>query len=107
MLAFLEHAAIGAILVLLGSIALARSAVYFQRFPDTEDRFFSTSFASVGIVALAVTGAFYIGLAAFDAEGTWRLAIIAGGSAFVLVVPPLVWQWLGPRPISGTGRLAT
>lgn len=97
MLPMFENAAIGAALITLAAIGLARAAAHFRRAEATSDRFFSTSFVSVALVALIVGGAFYLGRAAFEAPGMWRLIVGAGGIAFVVLVPTLVWQWFGPR----------
>jgi hypothetical protein len=107
MLPMLEHAAVGAALVTLAAIGLARAAVHFQRFTGTEDRFFSTSFVSVALVALLVGGAFYLGRAAFEAEGLWQPVVAAGGIAVVVLVPTAIWQWFGPRTTEAAGRRAS
>jgi len=104
MLPMFENAAIGAALIALASIGLARAAVHFRRTETASDRFFSTSFVSVVLVALIVGGAFYIGRAAFEAPGMWRLIVGAGGVAFVVLVPTLAWQWFGPRSETATRR---
>ena len=97
MLYFLEHAAIGAVLIALASIVLARAAVYFRRTQSTGDRFFSTSMISVLVVALAVGGACYLGDAAFKADGVAGIAVAVASFAYLVVVPTVAWRVFGPR----------
>ncbi|MEQ8817506.1 MAG: hypothetical protein RLO51_22270 [Thalassobaculum sp.] len=98
MLSFLEHAAIGAVLIAVAAIGLARAAVYFRRTTSTGDRFFSTSMTSVLLVALTIGGAFYLGRAAFEADGIAGIAVAVAGLAYLVVVPTVAWRAFGPRP---------
>ena len=98
MLAFLEHFAIGAVLIAAAAAGLARAAVYFRQSRSTGDRFFSTSMTSVLLVALIVAGAFWLGRAAFEAGGFVGIATAAAGAAYLVLVPAFTWRLIGPRP---------
>lgn len=100
MLTILEHVAVGAALIAAAAIGLARAAVYFRRTESKSngDRFFSTSLTSVVLVALAVAGAFYIGRAAFEVDGVWRVAVAVAGLVYTALVPFAMWRLFGPRP---------
>ena len=97
MLSFLEHAAIGAALITLAALGLARAAVYFRHTTATGDRFFVTSMTSVALVALAVSGACYLGRAAFDADGALGVFIATAGLAYTVLVPFVAWRLFGPQ----------
>lgn len=98
MLSFLEHAAIGAVLIALSAVGLARAAVYFRSTEGTGDRFFSTSLTSVALVALVVAGAFFLGRAVFEAGGFLWIAVALAGIAYLVLVPVVAWRLFGPRP---------
>lgn len=106
MLTTLEYAAVGAVLIALAAIGLARAAVHFRRTESTGDRFFSTSLTSVALVALFVSGSFYLGRAAIDAGGSLTILLAAMALAYVAIVPLTLWRLFGPRPQAAAVRLA-
>lgn len=106
MLSFLEHVGIGAALIAIAALGLARAAVYFRTTTSTGDRFLSTSLVSVTLVAMTVAGAFYVGRAAVDAGGPLTVLIAAAGLAYVLIVPFAMWRWFGPQQEAIADRMA-
>lgn len=105
MLSVLEPVAIGAALIAVAALGLARAAVYFRTTTSTGDRFFSTSMVSVALVAMAVAGAFYVGRAAVDADGALGLLIAATGIVYTGMLPFAMWRWFGPQPEAMAERM--
>lgn len=97
MLPSFEYVAIGAVLLAAGAVCLARAAVYFRATDTGADRFFSTSFTSVLIIALLVGGVLYLARAVFDVEGAGRLVAALAAIAYTAVIPLAIWRWIGPR----------
>lgn len=98
MLFIIEDIAIGATLIALGALGLARFAVFFQNRKTTGDQFLSTSFASVLLVALIVSGGTFIGRAAFVIGGFPGILLGASGIIYLGLVVFAAWRLFGPRP---------
>jgi|UPI000592E23D hypothetical protein len=102
----LEYATTGIALITAGSIGLARSAVYFRSTETGEDRFFSTSLVSVALVALLIGGAFFLGNAVLEMNGSTQILAGLAAIAYTVLVPMVAWRTFGPRAAStGTGAL--
>ena len=104
MMTAIEHVALGAALLGAAAIGIARGAAYFRRTYTGVDRFHTTSFASVILVALMVGGLFYLinGVAGVDAG--WRVPAALTALAFAVVMPVAVWRWTGPKSESGDAK---
>lgn len=107
MLSPFEDAGIGLILIALAAIGIARAAVFFRRIDTGADRFFSTSFTTVMLVALLIAGMFFLVAAVLSLAEALRIPAAIVALAYTLAVPIAVWRWIGPRPTGIDGEVAT
>lgn len=92
-----EYALIGATLIALGSVGLARAATYFRRVDTGADRFFSTSLTAVAIVGLLTSGVFCMGWSVIELPRPWNVVAGLIAAGYAIVLPFVVWRLLGPR----------
>jgi len=90
-------AALGALLLVSGSIGLAVAGRLFRQQADGRDRFFATAFTSVALVYAFCGGVFWVGKAAAGLPGP--SAVVAGllGAVFAIGAAVAAWRLVGPR----------